>query len=154
MDKQSVLRAYCFSLDRKIGEAKDSFQAAREGVSEGSATSDSRFATVGFQEGQIAVEASARLSSLRRARQDADFLPSGRLNRPIIGALVTVENNQDKTRAYYLIVPGAGGESFTVDGQEVLAVSISAPILGPISKIRVGDTFEFRGRSLTFSEIS
>jgi len=154
MDKQNVLRVYLESLDKKIEEVAGNLQSIYSNIDAAPTPSESHSDTTRSQLSQVALGISERLSSLKTTRAMTSSSSSSRLIRPTIGALIEVEDNRTKEKVYYFVVHGVGGESLLLDGSKVFSVSINAPILNPISKIKIGDTFEFRGRRLTLTEIS
>lgn len=57
------------------------------------------------------------------------------------GALVTVEDD-DGQESVYLLAPAGGGESFTVDGVDVLVLTPQSPLGAAIAGRSTGDAFE------------
>lgn len=153
MNKQDVLTAYLDFLDKKIQEVKANLESIYSDIDASPTPSESHSDTTRSQLSQVALEISARLSSLQNTRARAISISSSPLIHPAIGALIAVEDNHTKKKVYYFVVHGVGGASLLVDNSNVFFVSINAPILNPIFKIKVGDTFEFMGRMLTLVEI-
>jgi hypothetical protein len=151
MDKQVVLRVYTELLDKKIQEAGKALESIHRGIDTAPTPSESHSDTTRSQQSRVAMEMEERLSSLRKTRAEAGMVQSG---CSAIGALIVLEDSVLKDQEYYFVVPGQGGESLFFDDIEVLSVSTNAPILEPISRAKVGERFEFRGRTLTLVEMS
>lgn len=154
MNKEVLLKTYLNYLDKKIAETEKALESIYHGVDTAPTHSESHSDTTRSQQSRVGMEVSNRLSSLRKTRFVASTIPSGKFGFLAVGALIVLEDSF-KEKECYFVVPDDGGESlFLDDNTEVLFVSIDAPILGPVSKLRVGDTFEFRGRKLTLIEMS
>jgi len=155
MNKQKVLKAYIDFLDDKIEKTQGSLESIQKIINDAPTPSESHSDTTRFQQSQLASDTLCRLASLRQTRTLAASIPCESLDCPVAGALVVIQDKRSGEKECYFIIPGqGGGESLSVDGLEIIPISFKAPILAPISGIRVGDTFKFRGRELILLEIS
>lgn len=154
MNKENVLKAYIEYLEKKVKNTEEALSAIYEGIDSAPTPSQSHSDTTRSQQSRVASETATRLSSLRTTRASMAFVQSKKSTSPEIGALIVIEDVEFKDREYYFVVPDGGGESIEFEGIEVLFVSTRAPILETLSKIKTGDSFEFRGRKLVLIKIS
>jgi len=91
---------------------------------------------------------------LKSTRAAASLISSGKAIYPAVGALIAIEDAGFRETEYYFVVPGQGGESLFLDETEIMSISLQAPILEVVSKIKEGDSFDFRGRKLKLIAIS
>lgn len=154
MDKQKVLDVYLAYLEKKIQESEVALASIHKGIDTAPTPSESHSDTTRFQQTGVATVMMNRLSSLKTSKASIALMRSRELTAPDIGALIVIEDLGLEEKEYYFVVSGGGGESIELEGTEVLFVSTQAPILEPISKTKVGEPFEFRGRQLALVEIS
>lgn len=154
MNKQDIVKTYLEHLDKKIEKNQKALDSLYEGVYSAPGPSQSHSDTTRFQQSNIASNADARLAFLRKIRTIIAMTFLKESQSVEIGALVVVEDVAFKDKEYYFVVPDGGGESIEFEGVEVLFVSIRAPILEAVLKIKTGEFFEFRGRRLVLIEIS
>lgn len=154
MNKQEVIEAFLDYLDKKIQETEKALESIYRGIDTAPTPSESHSDTTRSQLSRVAMETSGRLSSLKSARATAGLISSGKAIYPAVGALIAIEDIGFGETEYYFVVPSQGGESLFLRETEIMSVSLQAPILEVVSKIREGDSFDFRGRKLKFLAIS
>jgi hypothetical protein len=154
MDKQVVLNAYIDFLDKKVLDTENALKSIYKGVDTAPTPSESHSDTTRSQQSRVALETATRLSSLKTTRASMTVMQLKKSIVPEIGALIIVEDTAFKDREYYFVVPDGGGESIEFEETEVLFVSIQAPILEAVSKVKIRSSFEFRGRKLSLIAIS
>ncbi len=154
MNKREILEAYLNYLNKKIQETEKALESIYRGIDAAPTPSESHSDTTRSQLSRVALETSSRLSSLKSTRATAGLISSEKAIYPAVGALVAIEDAGFREIEYYFVVPGQGGESLFLGETEIMSISMQAPILEIVSKIKEGDSFDFRGRKLKLLSIS
>jgi len=154
MEKQKVLETYLEFLDKKVQEISKALDSIHVGVDTAPTPSESHSDTTRSQQSRVALETEGRLSSLKSTRAAAILISSAKLSHPTVGALIEIEDIGFGDVEYYFVVPGQGGETLLIGETEIMSISLQAPILEAVSKVKEGDFFDFRGRRLRLSSIS
>lgn len=152
--KQEVLKTYLGFLDRKIQETSKALESIHVGIDTAPTPSESHSDTTRSQQSRVALETEGRLSSLKSTRAAAALISSEKAVCLAVGALVVVQDVAFGDEEYYFVVPGQGGESLLLGEVEIMSISLQAPILEAVSKVKEGESFDFRGRMLKLVSIS
>lgn len=153
MNKQDIVKIYLEHLDKKIEKNEKALDSLYEGVYSAPGPSQSHSDTTRFQQSNIASDTDIRLTSLKKVRTIIATMLLRKSQSVEIGALIVIEDSVHKEREYYFVVPDGGGESIEFEGVEILFVSIQVPMVEATSRVKIGDSFEFRGRKLILIEI-
>jgi len=87
-----------------------------------------------------------RVEELTQALDSLQMLQLKKLHKtsPIqLGALVRLKSGDEKTRTLFF-GPAAGGETITVDGEDIIIVTSRSPLGQAVLGKTVGDTFDFK----------
>lgn len=146
MTKQDIHRRFIEQLTREL----ESITAAAKGTF-ATATSEEHHAehkydTFKLESSFLARGQAKRVEELKSALDSLQVLPLKALNdtSPIqLGALVRLKTGEGKTRVLFF-GSAAGGDTITVDGEEIIIVTSRSPLGQAVLGKTVGDTFKMK----------
>ena len=146
MTKKAIHQRFVDQLTRELesitAAAKNSFAAATGDAH----YAESKYDTFSLESSYLARGQAKRVKELTDTLARLQVLPLKKLrkNTPSrLGALVRLEADDGDKRTLFFC-PGGGGEQITIDGEEILLVTFSAPIGQAVLGKTVGDTFNIK----------
>ncbi|MEO2173107.1 MAG: GreA/GreB family elongation factor [bacterium] len=129
MDKSIFLADLIAVLNKALGDAINAANVARETATDAENVAENRYDTLGLEAAYLAHGQSKRALELETTIATFKRLNSqiGQSMKVVLGSLVEV-TDESNNRRFFLIGPGAGGMTVISQGQEVLVLTIDAPL--------------------------
>lgn len=141
MDKKKILDQLIGNVKDEMQKAKEAFESTKEFASEEDMQAESKWDTRSTEAKFLASGQQKRLEELKLELQMLEEVELPPDNETVsIGSLVEIEfNDQDRS---YFISPTAGGTMLSIDGHNVLVISVFSPIGSEAIGLGEGDEFE------------
>lgn len=157
MDKKNLIERLLINLQKRAEESKSFFESARQAAIAAPGAMQSKSDTTKYQMSRLAESSLASYQQIQRCISALKEIDLSKEYKVIgIGAVVTVEEDQGKN--YYFILPSDyGNQSVELEGQEVTAITVKAPITQALLNKKKGDVVEVKApaglRTLRIIEI-
>lgn len=158
MNKQKLLQCVIETFTQREKGAKQSLETTRQAAIEAPGAMQSRSDTTKWQMSQHAeaierslFETQQVLSTLKRLMDNPPTVTKGSSY-----AIVEVKNLDDGSRAKYFLLPAGGGDTYEVDGEEIIVLSVGTPMARAFIGAVAGDEVEIKiqGTTRRFSVVS
>jgi len=136
IDKAKVLAAFVKVHTGKVADLEQALHGTKQDVVNAPGSSESHSDTMKFQHSNLALGIEARLLEAQQTAAMFSFLTPEAKNIASEGALISVLEMKSNKNFHYLIVLKGGGDVVEIDGQEIMAISVEAPI----AKVLIGKT--------------
>lgn len=155
--KEKIIQELIVRVRAELGKAEDVLKSTSSFKHEGDMKQESKYDTRSIEAGYLAGAQAKRVEELKLELQQIEEIPlrDFKMGEEIaLGAIVELQL-EGKTRNYF-ISSTAGGSMVSIDGHDVLIISIFSPIGHAALGNRVGDEFELDTKSgkRTYSVIS
>lgn len=147
-EKSKIIQELIIRVRAELGKAEDALKSTSSFKSEGDMKQESKYDTRSIEAGYLASAQAKRVEELKLELQQLEEIPirEFKLGEEIaLGAIVELEL-EGKSRNYFLSST-AGGSMVTIDGYDILIISIFSPIGHEALGNRVGDEFELEAKS-------
>lgn len=158
MIKQKLLQCLIETFTQKRENAKQNLETARQAAIDAPGAMQSHSDTTKWQ---MSRRAEALQRSIVETQQALDTFESLMRYPPTITkcsvyTIVEVENLDDGSRTKYFLLPAGGGNTYEVEGEEIIVLSVSAPLARAFIGSVAGDDVEVKIQETTirFSVVS
>ena len=155
IEKRKVLEACIKAQKKRIEDLKQSLERTQQSVREAPSSRQTWSDTSRFQLGSIAFEtqrqveeAKIALSQLRMLSVDINVK-----NIISVGALFTLKDIDTGEVSRYLLISEGGGDSFDIEGEEIMFISVEAPLAKVLLSKKKSDKVIFRDKDLEVVEV-
>ena len=151
MNKQKLLQCVIETLAQKGKSAEQSLETTRQAAIDAPGAMQSHSDTTKWQ---MSRRAEALQRSVFETQQALGILKS-LMDRPpavtkgSIFAIIEVENLDDGLRAKYFLLPTGGGDTYEVDGEKIIVLTIGAPMAHALIGAVAGDKVEVKIQGTT-----
>lgn len=146
--KQQIIQELLVRVRAELGKAETALASTSSFKHEGDMKQESKYDTRSIEAGYLAGAQAKRVEELKLEIQQLEEIPlrEFKLGEEIaLGAIVELEL-EGKARNYFLSST-AGGSMVSVDGYDILIISVFSPIGNEAMGNRVGDEFELETKS-------
>lgn len=145
--KETLLRRVLNLSQQELANAQKGFKSASREAAEAEGAMQSRYSTFKEEAQYLASGYARRMNEINAVIENIEAMlarPLQTCMRVCIGALVQIENLVTKERETYFLVKNGGGLTLrdTESGNDIVVVSITAPIGQQLNRKKVGDTVE------------
>lgn len=144
MDKKRLIEKLLINLQKKAEESKSSFESARQAAIAAPGAMQSKSDTTKYQMSRLAESSLTSYQQIQHCISALKEIDLSKEHKVIgIGTVVTVEEDQGKS--YYFILPSdCGNQSVDLEGQEVTAITVKAPIAQALLNKKKGDIVDVK----------
>ena len=155
LEKRNVLETFIKAQEEKIERLKQSSKSTQQSAREAVGSMVSWSDTTKFQQSNLALRLKIRVEEIREKIKLLKSLvfnlaPTNTIS---IGALFSLRDiNTGEVITYFLVQRGEG-DFVEIDGQEVIFISVTAPIVKVVIGKKKSDMVSFRDRVLEIVEV-
>jgi transcription elongation GreA/GreB family factor len=153
IDKAKVLAAFVRLHAEKVTDLEQALHGTQRDVVSAPGSSESHSDTMKFQHSNLALGIQGRFLEAQQTAAIFSFLTPEAKSIASEGALVSVQDMKSNKDFHYLIVPKGGGDVVELDGQEIMAISVEAPIAKALIGKGQGEVAIFRDKSFKVTSI-
>ncbi len=152
--KTKILETYIENQRNKIEKLKESFEGTKKRVIEAPTSRQSWSDTTRFQEGNLAfglhkqiIEAELALDKLQKLKLNANNCIS-------VGAFFVLRDvNNKEISNYFLTYEECGGDNLNIENQEIMVISVTAPLSKMLINKKKGDSINFKNKLLEIVDV-
>jgi len=151
--KEDVLASLIKEQEKRIEDSEKSYESTRQNAIDAPGSNVSHSDTTKFQLSNLVLGLERRILEAKTVLSLLKSLPIKAESIIRVGSLFTIRNLSSKANIIYLLVPVAGGEFFKVGDEEILSISVEAPLAEEVIGLERGDKIEFRGDTLEIIDV-
>ena len=153
MEKAKVFAAFIATKMSRIDDMKGALEGTRQEVIDSPGSNKSHSDTSRFQYSNLALGIEGSVAEAEYALALARALPQGPFGAVWPGCFFALKDVGSGEVSYYLFVMEGGGDSFEVDGKEVMTISNNAPLVTSVRGKKKGELARFRERILEVLDV-
>ncbi len=153
LEKNKVLDIFIKTQENKIQNLKKSLETMRQGAIDAPGSNVSHSDTSKFQLSNLALGIESSLIDVQKALNSFIGVQQMDFQTVYAGCLLTIRDSENKITVNYLLIPEGGGDSFEVDGEKIMAISITAPLAQALIGASKGDKIKFRDKVFDIVDI-
>jgi transcription elongation GreA/GreB family factor len=143
IDKKQLLATLCDLVQREYDNVREAQEAAQEGATHEETRAEDPKDTRAIEAQYIARGLAERVEELQRAVQALTHLPLVDFKDEMAAALTAVIGaSMGEDEKIYFLVPVAGGETITLNGQSVQTLTPQSPLGAQLLGKEIDDDFE------------
>ncbi len=154
---KSLISMVVQNLHDAVQRAKTAKETSDQDAREADGAMMSRYNTF-LEEAQYL--ASGHKARMLEMQATADFLTSLLQENPesseriVATSIVTIEDQENGEKRTYLLLPGGGGEKYTYEGREIIAVNVPSPLGRALVQHQIDDDVRIPGSPHTWTVLS
>ena len=143
MTKKAIHQRFIHQLAAELESITASARTSIATATSEEHRAESKYDTFKLESSYLARGMARRVEELSSALDSLQMLPLKELHAVQLGALVRLKAGEGQTRVL-LFGSAAGGETITVDGDEIMIVTSRAPLGQAVLGKTAGDTFKIK----------
>lgn len=144
MNKGNVRDEFLKLYQGKLGEIEDSLQGNRRRARDSPGANVSHSDTNKFALSNLALNQQGVSSEYKSVINMLNSISVENVESVVLGSIFTVKNLKTGESKIYYLVNSSGGESIYVDDEEIVSISVAAPLAQAALAKEEGDTFNIK----------
>jgi len=153
LEKRKILEACIGVQQKKIEDLERALKNIQRGIIDAPTSRQSWSDTTRFQQGNVALAVEDSLMKAKSALSQLRTISTEVKDAIFAGSLFVLNNVDTGEINKYLLISEGGGDSFSVGGEEIILISVEAPLARLLLGKKKGDRIIFRNISFEVIDV-